>query len=233
MRIAICDDEIHICEALRSRVLSIFPAADISVFTSGEALLADKKPADILLLDIEMPGLSGMETARRLRENGSDAVLIFVTGKEEYVFDAFDVDAFQYLVKPISDEKLAEVLRRATRRLTEAEREDADAVSRSLTVKRGGLTTKVRFSDILYAEVFGRIVMLHTEKGDVEYYGSLTDLAELAGTDFFRTHRAYLVNLKRVERYNASEIFFAKGTALLTKKNYPAFVRAFMESSLR
>ena len=83
--------------------------------------------------------------------------------------------------------------------------------------------------DIIYAEVFNRKVMLHTTDGDIEYYGKLTDLSEQAGEDFYRTHRAYLVNLKYVEKYNAATIWLEKGTALISKKQYAGFVRQYMQ----
>ena len=80
---------------------------------SGEALLEADEQIDILFLDIQMPGKNGMETARALRKRGMDTILIFVTAIEEYVFQAFDVGAFHYLVKPFEQEKFAEVLRNA------------------------------------------------------------------------------------------------------------------------
>ncbi len=99
----------------------------------------------------------------------------------------------------------------------------------AILIKRGGLSTKVFLSDIIYAEVFNRKVMLHTINGDIEYYGKLSDLSEQAGANFYRTHRAYLVNLKYVEKYNASTIWLEQGTALLSKKQFAGFVRQYMQ----
>ena len=91
------------------------------------------------------------------------------------------------------------------------------------------MSTRILFSDIIYAEVFNRKVMLHTTNGNIEYYGKLTDLSEQAGADFYRTHRAYLVNLKYVEKYNATTIWLEQGTALLSKKQFSGFVRQYMQ----
>lgn len=71
--------------------------------------------------------------------------------------------------------------------------------------------------------------MLHTVNGDIEYYGKLTDLSDQAGADFYRSHRAYLVNLKYIEKYNATTIWLEQGTALLSKKQFAGFVRQYMQ----
>lgn len=88
---------------------------------------------------------------------------------------------------------------------------------------------KVALDDIIYAEVFNRKVMLHTTREDIEYYGKLTELSEQVGDDFYRTHRAYLVNLKYVEKYTATTIWLEQGTALVSKKQFPGFVRRYMQ----
>ena len=113
MRIAICDDEKNIRELIGNKVLKQYPEADIVFFQSGEELLLSDNHIDILFLDIQMSGRNGMETARELRKKDKNVILIFVTAVEEYVFQAFDVGAFNYIVKPIDDTKFADVLCRA------------------------------------------------------------------------------------------------------------------------
>lgn len=232
--IIICDDDKALQKFLQKEIENFFSVKDfpckITCCCSGEELL--KLPApDFLLLDIQMAGRNGMEIARELRKNHQDIILIFVTALSEYVYEAFDVNAFHYLVKPFSAEKLRKVLEKA---LLQIQPEDTGLQTskneqKAILVKRSGLSTKVLLSDIIYAEVFNRKVMLHTINGDIEYYGKLTDLAEQAGTDFFRTHRAYLVNLKYVEKYNATTIWLEQGTALLSKKQFSGFVKHYMQ----
>ena len=113
MRIAICDDEKNIRELIGNKVAKQYPEADIIFFQSGEELLLSDKHIDILFLDIQMSGKNGMETARELRKKDKSVILIFVTAVEEYVFQAFDVGAFNYIVKPIDDTKFVDVLCRA------------------------------------------------------------------------------------------------------------------------
>lgn len=232
MQIIICDDEKSIQSLLRKKTTRFFAEknipCEILCCGSGEEVLSlakQGKTIDLLFLDIQMPGKNGMEIAKTLRRQLRDLLIIFVTALSEYVYEAFDVDALHYLVKPFDDEKLFQVLDKAVRQY---EREES-VPPRAILVKRGGLSTKVLFSDIIYAEVFNRKVMLHTINGDIEYYGKLTDLSEQAGADFFRTHRAYLVNLKYVEKYNASTIWLEQGTALLSKKQFAGFVQQYMQ----
>ena len=100
MKIAVCEDEIEVQKMLAESIQKVCPNAEILCYLSSEALLEADEQIDILFLDIQMPGKNGMETARALRKRGMDTILIFVTAIEEYVFQAFDVGAFHYLVKP-------------------------------------------------------------------------------------------------------------------------------------
>ena len=226
--ITICDDDQTLQKLLQQKIEKFCTNRDrsckIVCCDSGEELLNLPAP-DILFLDIQMSGKNGMEIARELRRRHEDTILIFVTGMSEYVYEAFDVDALHYLIKPFSDEKLQEVLDKALRQL----QSPTEIKEKILLVKQGGLSTKVFLSDIIYAEVFNRKVMLHTINGDIEYYGKLTDLSEQAGADFYRTHRAYLVNLKYVEKYNATTVWLEQGTALLSKKQFSGFVQQYMQ----
>ena len=115
MRIAICDDEVRGRERIRTLLEKEFSQAQRSEFDSGMKLLEAVEKGyqpDIVLLDIAMEGMNGMETAKRLREL-SDVILIFVTEVKEQVFQAFDVGAFHYLMKPVDEVKLTDVLKRA------------------------------------------------------------------------------------------------------------------------
>lgn len=224
MRIAICDDEEEIRIALAEKLKKMFPSSELSAYSSGAALLA-APPPDILLLDIQMPGRSGMETARELRRRNGKMILIFVTALEEYVFQAFDVGAFHYLVKPFSDEKFAAVLQNAVRQY---QSQTAGTQEPDLLIKAGGVHTRVRRGDVLYAEVFNRKVLIHSTQGDIEYYGRLSSLERQAGEDFFRSHRAYLVHFKYVVKYDSSTIYLEKGSALMAKQRYRDFVKQYL-----
>ena len=191
----------------------------------------EENMADIVITDIQMPGMDGMETARILRQKNERMVLIFVTAVEEYVFQAFDVAAFHYLVKPFSDEKFEEVVKRAVRSIKEYSENQSD--DKYMMVQSGGSHMKVFMKDIVYAEVYNRKVIIHSRDTNIEYYGKLQELSEIAGADFFRTHRAYLVHFKYVQKYDANCVTMENGTALIAKQNYSEFVKQYLKYNQR
>ena len=136
MRIAICDDEKRICDILAEKVAKICPEAEIITFTSGEELLAADKLPDILLLDIWMPEMSGLDVAKTLRDRDWRKILIFVTGEESQVFSSFDLHPFHFLVKPFTDEKLSEVLDEQARQRIEGS--GATLVARGWAIDKDG-----------------------------------------------------------------------------------------------
>ena len=233
MRIAICDDEKHIRDLISKKVRKQYPKAEIVFFSLGEELLQSDKQIDILFLDIQMNGKNGMETAKELRKKDKKVIIIFVTAMEDYVFQAFDVGAFNYIVKPIDDEKFQDVLCRATEEYEVQDKCMKEHEKRYMMISNNGVHIKVILDEIIYAEVFNRKVVLHTVDGTLEYYGKMSDLEALSDDSFFRPHRAYLINFKYVEKYDASTIYLEKGTALMAKQKYPEFVKKYMKYNQR
>lgn len=230
VRIAICDDEISMVRILEEKIKRLLPDAAIDKYLSGDALIASGCRPDILFLDIQMSGTDGMETAKILRKDNEAMLLVFVTAAEEYVFQAFDVGAFHYLVKPFSDEKFAQVV---TKAVHTAERRKPEPDEKYMMIQSAGSHRKVFLKDIVYAEVYNRKVIIHTRNTDIEYYGKLQELSDAAGADFFRTHRAYLVHFKYVEKYDANCVTLENGTALIAKQNYPEFVKQYLKYNQR
>ncbi len=237
MTIAICDDEKDVRELLKHKVRTSCPDAELVLYQTGKELLAARDQIDILFLDIQLPGKDGMETAREFRERYRTTILIFVTALEEYVFEAFDVEAFHYLVKPFSDEKFYNVLQKAVKQYREqdclSQWKCTKEKERSMIIKVGGVSSKVYIKDIIYAEVFNRKVVLHTTKGEIEYYGKLSSLEEQLGQDFFRPHRSYLVHFKYVVKYDASRIILEEGAVLMAKPRYSDFVKQYLRYNQR
>lgn len=230
MRIAICDDEKEIRDILYDKIKVLSPEAQILMYQSGDEFLAEDAKADICLMDIQMSGRNGMETARELRKINKKAILIFVTALEEYVFEAFDVGAFHYIIKPFDDAKVEEVMKNALMQyyesLSESKEEDGKEY---IMVNSKGSHVKVRIDDIIFAEVFNRVIIIHKSDGDIRYYGKLSDLEKIAGDNFFRPHRAYLINFKYVEKYDSSTIYMEKGEAIIAKQNYSEFVKRYLK----
>jgi len=235
MQIAICDDEEEIRDMLAEKIQRMYPEAALSFYQSGEALLLSDSRPDILLLDIQMQGKNGMETARELRRKNKKVIIIFVTALEDFVFQAFDVGAFHYLVKPFDDAKFEEVLRKAAGQLEDRREKEAAETKKtpSLMITTGGKHIAVHSEDIVYAEVFDRKVILHTMHEDIVYYGKMKELEEKAGEDFYRPHRAYLVNFNYIRKYDATTIYLERGQALMAKKNYREFVKRYLHFNQR
>lgn len=232
MKIAVCEDELEVQKMLAESIQKVCPNAEILCYLSSEALLEADEQIDILFLDIQMPGKNGMETARALRKRGMDTILIFVTAIEEYVFQAFDVGAFHYLVKPFEQEKFAEVLRNAIKQKINKKANETEFPKKEspcLMITTDGKHLTVNLKDIVYAEVFNRKIIIHTMDGEIEYYGKMKELEQKAGELFYRSHRAYLVNLGYITKYNATTIWLEKGQALMAKQNYPEFVKRYLK----
>lgn len=152
MRIAICDDEKNIRELIANKVEKQYPDAEIIFFQSGEELLLVDESIDILFLDIQMSGIDGMETARELRKKDKSVILVFVTAVEEYVFQAFDVRAFNYIVKPIDDGKFSDVLHRAVDEWSSQNINEKEPEERYVLINNSGVHTKVILDEIVYPQ---------------------------------------------------------------------------------
>ena len=221
MDIAVVDDEKAIREHICGLVEEQQPESRIETYATGEELLASGKRFDIVFLDIQMEGMNGIEAARSLRERREDTVLVFVTGIKDYVFDAFDLYAFQYLLKPIDEDKFAEVLERAVREAAKKkERRVLFIKSRNLTLDQ---------SEILYIESRAKKVEIHTVRQTIEIYAAMDELEGQLGDGFYRCHRAYIVNMDCITEYDSESITLTNGDRVyLTKKKYGEFVKAYM-----
>lgn len=225
MNIAICDDDDRIKEGVKDILKEAFPSAEVRDFSSGNKLLeaAGKEYLpDIVLLDIAMEGMNGMETARRLKEL-SDMLIIFVTGVKEQVFQAFDVGAFHYLLKPVEKEKLISVVAKA---IAEAEKNNVQL--KFMMVKTADGYRKVNIADILYVESDGRKVILHMKQEILEFYDRMEELEKRLGAGFYRCHRGYIVSLEQIRGYDSASIVVSNGDRIyLSKRKYGEFVKIY------
>ena len=231
VKIAICDDEKNIRAYLSALVKKQGMECEITEYATAGDYFADGVEHDILFLDIELEGpgqdMDGMRMARQIRgmEDTKQPIIIFVTGYEKYVYDAFDVGAFQYLLKPVDEQKFAEVFRRAAEQAAAYTGQDKKA----LMIQYGGTGKTITLRDIYYMESQNHKIAVHMKDGVLEYYAKMSDLEEELQGQFCRVHKGYLINLSYVDEYNKTEVTLTNGDKLLISKyKYEDFVKAYL-----
>lgn len=228
LSIAVCDDEVIECCNMARKIKEILEEMKIPCivrqFCNGREFLQALESFDIVFLDIIMQDLDGMKTAQMFRRKASDKILVFVSSSREYVFEAYDVEAFQYLLKPVDDKKLKGVLQKAVRK-TEKHSQEFIIVSRERQKK------KLFLDDIYYFEIKGRVVDVHGPEGIFTYYEKIGELEnKLLGKGFFRCHKSYLINLKYVDGYNRQELVLENGEKIvIAKRRYDKFVQEVLK----
>ena len=226
MKIAICDDDWHMQQTLRLFIDQTYQDLDMLVdgFTSGEALLAavqkQSQPYQLILLDIEMRGIDGIETAKRLRKLLPDCYIIFITSHDEFALTGYEVAAFRYLVKPVQPEKLTEAISAVRAELS-------DHIT--LHVEDGPVEALLRVKDIYYIEAQDKRVRVVLKDISFSDRRGIDEIERaLAGEDFFRVHRSYLINFRYVARLDKNEILLVSGEQIpLSRLRKKAFKNAF------
>lgn len=192
LQIAICDDEKYMQDIIRQKLLQYKPKYEIDVYCSGEELLEADKRYDLVFLDIEMPGKSGMKVAEELREKGFEGYIVFLTSYSEFMQDAFKVRAFRFLKKPIQDEDFQETLDGVEKEI---------AQNRTIVVTTNKETRAIPLQDIIYLEVVHNNTFICMQNGEVETRKSLSEWMETLGEELFcQVHRSYAVAYRYIER---------------------------------
>lgn len=227
-KIAICDDEQTQLELIASAVSAWSTrnsyTCDVTMFTSAEAFLfeyEDNKAYDILLLDVEMKNISGIELAKRIRKDNGSVEIIFISSHFEFIGVGYDVDALHYLIKPISDDKLIQVLNKAAEKLS--------VEPPSVIISCDGETVKLFESDILYVEAFLHYIMIRTRDNAYKIKESISAFEQKLSDDFYRIHRSYLVSLKHITKISRTSVNIGKTELPLSRGKYDDINRAFIE----
>ncbi len=219
LKIAVCDDNEEHISALRSMLDEWSAHKPFAViiyeYQSAESFLFSypDKPCDMLLLDIEMKHLSGMELAKKLRENGDMLPIIFISGYSDYIVEGYDVEALHYLLKPIEEEKLFEVLDRYTKKRDS---------QNDIVLSCGDNNIRVDSENIRYCEARGKKTEVHMPGGNVLIcHTGIHDLQKILGENFMFCHRSYLVNLRFIKSISKTEIEIDGGENLpLSRRLY-------------
>ena len=156
-------------------------------------------------LDIQMEKMDGMETAKKLRKRKFQGFLIFVTVLKEMVFQAFEVQAYDYLVKPVEAGAFAKMMERLFASLQNADES-------GLLVQKGYESRIISLEDIVFCEIIDRKIYLHLSTSEVvDYYERIEKLEARLGSGFFRCHRSYLINLKYLKGFKNGTAYMEGG----------------------
>ena len=232
IRIAICDDETHMADHIKTMAFNFFRKKNreisLRIFLSGEELLNYDGQIDILFLDIQMKGMDGMETARRLRAEKFQGFLIFITVLKERVFQSFEVQAYDYLVKPVEEKQLEKTMERLLVSMRSAGEE-------SLFVQRGHEGRIIQKGEIVFCEIIDRKIYLNLDSGEVlDYYERIENLETKLDDRFFRCHRSYLINLKHLKGYKNGTAYMDNGREVpvsrLRSKEFSSVILQYMKN---
>ena len=202
IRVAIVEDSKETALQLKGMIERFGKENDrtfqFSMFSNGVDFISDYSPQyDLILMDIDMPLLNGLETSKILRKLDRDVALVFVTNLEKYAINGYDVGAIGFMVKPLNYATLSVKMHRFLDML----REEKEPY---LVVTSKGGVLKLNLSDIFYITVDGRYVVLHTKSGEIEHHKSMKLMEkELSPFDFVRCDNSSMVNLKYVTMVNA------------------------------
>ena len=229
MKIAVCDDDRTTRDQIASLIREQEPNAEVITFEVGEDMIKSQENFAVYFLDVEMKEISGIDVAKHIREREKrgreKSIIIFITGYREYMEDAFDVNAFHYLVKPVDEKKFNNVFNRALKEVSVKTKQK----KLSVIVKHNGMQKKVLLKDIYYIESSNKKVVFRTKDGKLDTYGRMDDWETELGDSFYRCHRGYLVNLEKIIAYNANTIDVINGDSLiLAQKKYSDFIKAYM-----
>lgn len=189
-------------------------------YRDAETFLADDKTYDIVLMDIELPGMNGMDAAGRMREDGVDAVLLFITNVAQFALNGYEVDATDYMVKPVAYFVFAVKFHRAVERVSAKKYV-------VLRIKTDSGVAAVRSSELKYVEIIRHYAIYHTTSGEYRTRGVLKDIEpQLSDYDFVRCNNCYLVNLGYVRCIRGYTADVDGDELLISHPRRSAFVRA-------
>lgn len=228
MRILACDDNAAILAQIKKYIKDFYTGnhltlPDLAFFESGEDLLADTGPKDIVFLDVEMPGVSGIYTGAELKKQNPNVLIFIITSYAEYLDEAMRINVFRYLSKPIEKERLF-------RNLADALRIYHSKSSTLAIETRDGIYT-ISTTQLIFVEAQGRKVLLHTTSGTYESIHSMQYwVLHLPENTFYQTHRSFIVNLQYVNNFDHSLIYLyeQKYTAYLTRRKYSEFKNLYL-----
>lgn len=225
MYVALCDDDNYIIDELKKLLFAYAKANRISMtidcYSNGNALIKSNKNYDFIILDYQMDGVDGLQTARTLRNLNSVSSIVFLTSYPEFMIGAFEVNTFRFLTKPIDKTKLYKAL------------DDYVSIAKSnfpITVLQNGEIKKIESDKICYIEADGKYSNIHLRDEILHCSKTLSGVTKLLPEYcFVKTHRSYVVNLHFIKSYSSDTVYFTNNeTAYISKTYYKPFQLSYM-----
>ena len=224
--IAVVDDDPQDAALLKECVESYCSmnghAAMIHVYRDGLDLIRSTESHDIVFLDIQMGKLDGLETARFLRKISADTILVFVTNMAQFAIKGYEVDALDFILKPVSMASIVYVLDKAMKRL------DGGGAKALFSLKTSEGTISLSANDITYVEVFDHNLVYHTTRGDYTVRGRLSDVSEKLSPDrFVMCNRSFIVNLRHVSNVTTDYLLIGDTRISVSKSHRKELMKRF------
>jgi len=222
IRIAIVEDDPKDLEQLRSFLNQYSQDQGkqfrVSAFQDPMRFLSDyRSDYDLIFMDIELSPYNGIDISRRLREMDDVVALVFITNMEQFAVHGYEVDALDFVVKPINYYRFSAMMGKALRSI--ARRSEKEVLVRSAS-----RITRVPISQLYYVEIRDHLLIYHTSQGDLDAWGKLSDIEkELETYDFIRCSSSYLVNLRHVIRVDGDTVVVAGTPLPISQRRKKAF----------
>jgi two-component system LytT family response regulator len=232
--IAVCDDEnitLKInCTYINELAKKYRIDACINGFNSGEAVIeyAEKEEIDILFMDIDMKGINGIQTASKVMKKNPRVVTIFITGHREFAYDAFTVEAFSFIVKPIEPERLDRIFKKAILQVNDL---NLRKQRTPLIITEENLKKKINQGIILYIERNDTQSMIVTKQSRHFVYETITSLVERLEDNFVRISQGIVVNLSEVDQLQQNQVIMKTGERFNIGRTYSKeFKKRYLEN---
>lgn len=225
IRVAIVEDDVTVQELLKGYFERFQKETgqlfSLALFDNGEAFLKDYRPSfDLVLMDIEMPGIDGMETAKRLRSIDKNVVLIFVTNLAQYALKGYEVEAVDFAVKPLAYEDFVLKIKKGIRYI---KRE----TSFLITTTTGEKVT-LKTSELYYVEVQRHYLLFYCSSGEYTCRGALKEFeGMLTAYGFRKCNNCYLVNLAEVKAIDKDKVIVGPHTLFISRRKKAEFLEEF------
>lgn len=228
MRIAYCEDvsvqAVYLREVVHEWESLGNPRCEITLYSSAEEMLfenPDSFPFDLILLDIELDKMNGIQLAKNIRKYDKKVMIAFLTNSREYVLDGYEVSAVRYLMKPVRREQLFPLL--------DMIQKEGSSDKEYIIITSAGEKIKLDKEDILFIESQGHYINIYTELKTYEIKMNMSDMAAMLSKAFVDTHRSYLVNLKHIERVTKTECILKGDHKIpISRSSYKAVNQAFI-----